>query len=206
MIKLKVYNQQGESINSLELAEDIISDKQNKLSHQYWQGFLNNQRQSNSKVKDRSEVAGSGKKPWRQKGTGRARAGSLRSPIWRGGGITFGPTNKRNYKVKYSKKITKKAFKMAFASKIKNIIILDKLIVNNISTKNAENILQKLPIDKGQILLILDQRNPKAELSFSNLPYLKIRLVDGVTIDDIMTSNWLIFTVDSIKKFQGIKK
>ncbi len=151
MIKLNTYNQKGEKTGSVELAESIFGVKSNSvLLKQAVVAQMANERQVLAHTKDRSEVRGGGKKPWRQKGTGRARAGSSRSPIWIGGGVTFGPTKDRNFKKDINRKMKQKAMFMAMSDRVANdsIFVMEDLKMDNFKTKDFNNIL-KNTVDKN---------------------------------------------------------
>lgn len=146
-IKIKIYNQKAESVGDMNLSDKIFSVKVNEnLVHQVMVTQMANERQVLAHTKDRSEVRGGGAKPWRQKGTGRARAGSSRSPIWIGGGITFGPRKDRNFKKKINKKMKQKAMLMVLSDKVKNnsLVVLDKLEMKEYKTKMFAEMLRNL--------------------------------------------------------------
>ena len=146
-IKIKIYNQKAESVGDMKLPDKIFSVKVNEsLVHQAMVMQMANERQVLAHTKDRSEVRGGGAKPWRQKGTGRARAGSNRSPIWIGGGITFGPRKDRNFKKKINKKMKQKAMFMVLGDKVKNdsLVVLDKLEMKEYKTKVFAEMLRNL--------------------------------------------------------------
>jgi large subunit ribosomal protein L4 len=165
---------------------------------------MSNARANTAQVKDRSEVAGGGAKPWRQKGTGRARHGSSRSPIWRGGGVTHGPTNERNYDKKINKKVAKKAFAMILSKKATDgeIILVDSLAMDVIKTKEAVSIisaiakndgLEKLSTKrKNAAILALSDRNDNTEKSFRNIPNLKLDLVQNMNVLDLLKVKFLV--------------
>jgi len=163
--------------------------------------YLANQRQGTSKSKERGEVRGGGKKPWKQKGTGRARVGSIRSPLWRGGGITFGPLSNRNFKKQISSKMRRLVVLASLSNKFKldKLILLDKIEFNKIKTKEVEKIFTKLPIKEGTILVVLPEIEPKFVLSASNLPYLKTVSVNSLNLLDILKYDFLVLTKESLK-------
>lgn len=158
MTKAKIYNLEGKSTSERKLNDEIFNVEMSlKVITQVINTQLANRRKPIAHSKTRAEVSGGGKKPFRQKGTGNARAGSSRSPIWIGGGITFGPRSNRNYHQRIPKKMRNKAVRMIFTQKIKEnkIIILKEIELKKYSTKDIESILQKLPIEEGKILVIL---------------------------------------------------
>jgi len=175
-MKTAIYKQTGEKAGTIEVPDTIFDVAWNPdLVHQVAVVQQGNQRQVSAKVKDRSEVRGGGKKPWRQKGTGRARHGSIRSPIWKGGGVTHGPTSERNYKRTLNVKMRRKALFTALSEKLrqKQIVILDSLNMENAKTKELVAMLQNLPSDKKSTLLVLPTMDTKAIYAAQNIPYLK---------------------------------
>jgi len=175
-MKQAVLNTKGEKTEELELSEKFFDVVWNPdLVHQVAVIQQGNQRQVSANVKDRSEVRGGGKKPWRQKGTGRARHGSIRSPIWKGGGVTHGPTSERNYKRILNVKMRRKALFAALSEKLrqKQVVILDSLNMENAKTKELVALLQNLPSDKKSTLLVLPTMDTKVMYAAQNIPYLK---------------------------------
>jgi len=147
-MKVNSYNQQGEEKGTGQLPKDVFEVEMNSdLVHQAMVSQSSNRRQGTAHTKDRGDVSGGGKKPWRQKGTGRARHGSNRSPIWKGGGVTFGPRNEKVYLKIVPKKIRRKALKMVLSSKVENkqFILLDELKLTGTKTKEMADILKKMP-------------------------------------------------------------
>jgi len=195
MTKTKIYNLAGKETSELTLAEKIFNVKPNMdLLHQAVSVQVANSHYSNAHTKTRGEVAGSGHRPWKQKGTGRARVGDARTPLWKGGGTVFGPSNVHNHHLKISKQGRRKAINMAFSDKATNkkIIILDKIHLDGIKTSEAEKLLQKMPIKEGTILIMIAKSDPAIELSFRNLPYVKILNVKSANVYDILKYEWLI--------------
>lgn len=205
MTKATIYNQNGSKVEQVNLNPAIFAVPEKiDLIHQavlYQQAAL---RQPSASTKTKAEVRGGGRKPWRQKGTGRARAGSIRSPIWRGGGIVFGPRKDRTFKKEMPKKMRRLALFSALSNKLKTnkLILLDKLEFKNIKTKQVEEMLNKLPIKEGTVLLVLPELDPKVELSTHNLPYMKTLLFNSLNILDIITYDWLILTKEALKKIE----
>lgn len=161
--------------------------------------YLNNRRQATAKVKTRSEVSGGGKKPWRQKGTGRARHGTIRSPLWRSGGITFGPTGEQNFTKKLTKKMKKKALRFGIMSMINEnkIVVLDSLEQVE-STKKMNSYLSKLPLSSRNIL-VLDQKNMKIMPYARNIEYLAITTPELINPLDLFINQVLICTKESFE-------
>lgn len=200
-MKIKVHNQDGKEVSEIELNEAIFGlPWNNDLVHQAVRVAFANQRQVLASTKDRSEVRGGGRKPWRQKGTGRARHGSTRSPIWRHGGVTFGPTTERNFKLKINKKMAKKAFLTALSAKVKDgeILILEDLKITSPKTKEIAKIIKNFPQAKTA-LLVLDGNNENIKRAGSNLPNLQIININNLDILNVLKYQYLIFTKDGIE-------
>ena len=207
MVKTKIYNLEGKAFAEKKLKDEIFSLKINpKIVTQVVNSQLCNRRQAIAHTKTRSEVRGGGRKPFRQKGTGKARAGSSRSPIWIGGGITFGPRKIRNFHKRLPQKIRKAALKMALSQKIndKKLIVLKEFELAKPSTKLAEQFLQKLPIEEGSILVILPKMNVNLELALANLPYLKTIQTENINIIDLLKYDYLITNVEGIEKMEKV--
>ncbi|MCK5085546.1 50S ribosomal protein L4, partial [Candidatus Parcubacteria bacterium] len=171
MIKVKTYNKEGKESGDMELPEEIFGLKiKDDLIHQTYIAHISNSRQVLADTKDKGEVSGGGKKPWKQKGTGRARHGSSRSPIWKGGGVTFGPTSLRNYSKKINKKMKVKALLMVLSSKVRDneLVIIDNFKFEKISTKSMNSVLSSLPT-KGKILLSLNKKDDNILKSIENI-------------------------------------
>lgn len=201
-MKIKVI---GQKDASLEISPDVFGLKPNhKLISQVVLAHLANRRKPTAHTKTRGEVSGGGKKPWRQKGTGNARAGSSRSPLWRGGGVTFGPRKNRNYSKKIPSKISNSALKMVLSLKFKEnkIIVTPILKVDKISTSQMQSFFEKLPIKEGKIILVLAKTDVKLELSVSNLGYLKTILPDGLNVIDILSSDYIVTDKAGLKAIE----
>lgn len=176
MIKVKVYNEKGEVQKEVDLNPVIFGVKANPtLIHQVIVAMMNNQRNVYAHVKDRGEVRGGGIKPWRQKGTGRARHGSIRSPIWIGGGVTFGPSPNRNFSQKINKKMRRKALLMLLSDKVNdnNLVLIDKLEATEYKTKRFASMIKNLKLD-GSLLIVNDKIDDKFIKSINNLPRTEI--------------------------------
>lgn len=188
--------------------EKIVFDKAvfavepNKdLIHQTLNAYLANNRQVIAATKTRAEVRGGGRKPFRQKGTGRARAGTIRSPLWIGGGIVFGPTSDRNFKQRLPLKMKQKALKMVLSDRAKEKrIIVAEIKLAAISTKLAREFLSKQPIESGKILLFLAEKSPLIELSFRNLPYVKIMRLENINIYDLLNHDYYLMDKKTLAK------
>lgn len=206
-MKIKVYNQSAEAVKDLELSAKIFGVKpNNELLHQVVIASQANARQVLAHTKDRSEVSGGGKKPWKQKGTGRARAGSSRSPLWIGGGVTFGPRKDRNFKQKINQKMKQKALFMSLSDKVLTgtLVILDNLNFTEYKTKNFNAMLtavekKVLANDRRDILVINDSKNEKAQYSGRNLKGVKIINLENINLFDILNYKNLLVTEEAVK-------
>ena len=205
-MKYVIYNQEGKETGTTLLPKEIFDVKMNPdLLHQTVVSQMANRRQVLAHTKDRSEVRGGGRKPWRQKGTGRARHGSIRSPLWKGGGVTFGPTKERVFKRKINKKIKKQALFMVLSAKVKNnlLLILDlDLKQMPAKTKQMAEIFKKLPL-KGSALIAL----PKIDLNFikstKNIPQIETIEARNLNALDLLLFKHLILPKESIKIIQN---
>lgn len=213
-LKLPVYNAAGEKVGEQELRADVFGIEPNPgLVNQAVLASRSNKRQVLAHVKTRGEVRGGGKKPWKQKGTGRARHGSVRSPIWIGGGAIFGPTHNRNFVLKINRKVKRAALLMALGDKVANgkIILLDELVMPEIKTKKMAEITKKLgkkikmELEKG-LLIVLPEKNEKVEKSINNLPKVDWLHANNLNIIDIMKRPFLLTTVAGVKKIEEIYK
>ena len=235
MNKATVYNVKGEKIKELELNPKIFGiEVKPVLVTQAVITLQANRRQNLAHTKDRSEVRGGGRKPWRQKGTGRARHGSIRSPLWRGGGVTFGPTKERNFSIKINKKARRKAILMTLSDKAANqkIILLDNLSLEEAKTKKFFEILQNLNLREKKIgkktikkdaskkevkkevkkkqkkeksiLVILPKKDEKVQRATRNITRLELIQANSLNVLDIINSNYLLMPVDSINEIEKI--
>ena len=186
-MKLPVYSQQGKkSTKTVEVDDRLFDTSVNKdLMAQYVYVYLSNQRESVAHTKDRSEVSGGGKKPWRQKGTGRARAGSIRSPLWVGGGVCFGP-KPRTYKQKVNKKERKKVYLWALSQKITDgdLIVVEEFDFSSPKTKEACLTLKNLGVEKGLVVVSNDMVN--SILSMRNIEKIELKEAHSVNVYDIL--------------------
>ncbi|MAF20742.1 MAG: 50S ribosomal protein L4 [Parcubacteria group bacterium] len=207
MMKVDLYNQKGEQVSKVDLPAKIFDLAINQdLVHQAVVAQMANAREAIAHTKDRGERRGGGRKPWRQKGTGRARHGSIRSPIWRGGGITFGPTRERVFTKKINKKMKTKALFMALSSKVKDkeMILLDKLELAQGKTKQIVNIFNDLKskveknLDKG-LLIVLPQSDQKLFRAANNLPKVDVIRADSLNVVDVLKYKYLLMLQEAIK-------
>ena len=225
---VKTYNQKGEETGEIELPKEIFEIKLNSdLVHQVVLAQTANQRQASAKVKARGEVRGGGRKPWRQKGTGRARVGSIRSPIWRGGGVTFGPSTEKVFKKRIPKKMRRKALFMVLSVKAKEnlLLILDKLdpvrnsenkeeisksskISNGVEiekpkTKAMAEVLNKLFLKKGSGLVVLPKMDKSIILSIKNIPKTGTIQAKDLNVLDLLSYKYLVMSKEAIKIIKG---
>ncbi len=211
MSSFKVYNQEGKEVSEIELNEAVFSLPWNAdLVHQAVRVAFANQRPVLASTQDRSEVRGGGRKPWKQKGTGRARHGSIRSPLWKGGGVTFGPTSERNFKLKINKKMAQKAFLTALSAKARDneILILDDLKLSAPKTKEMTKVMSKFPQVKSG-LLIMSGINENVKRAAGNLQNLEIINISNLNTLDVLKYQYLILTksgVEYLEKKYGIAK
>jgi large subunit ribosomal protein L4 len=205
-----VYNQKGEELEKTKLPSKIFGVEEKKqIINFVVKALLSNLRRGTANTKTRGEVRGGGRKPWRQKGTGRARAGSTRSPLWRGGGIVFGPTNEVNHHKKINKKIKRLALKMVLSNRAANnkIIILDKWEIDQIKTKDVRKHLEKLPSKKEKTLFILDNKGDnKTKLSLRNLTNLSVDLANNLNILNLLENKFIILTREGLKQIEKTYK
>lgn len=205
MPKVAVYNMSGAQVGEIELSDSVFGIEPNKhVLHDAVVMQLSSMRQGTHKVKGRSEVRGGGRKPWKQKGTGRARQGSIRSPQWVGGGTVFGPTP-RSYAFKLPKKVRRLAIKSALSSKVlaEQIIVIDSLALNTPKTKEFAAVLNNLKVDR-KALVVLPEYNDNVALSARNIPSVKLVAADGVNVYDVLRHEKLIITKDAVQKVEEV--
>lgn len=210
MIKISVYNEEGKVVGQEKLDPEVFGLESNSdLIHQTVISLMANQRHTFAHAKARSEVRGGGRKPWRQKGTGRARAGTIRSPLWKGGGVTFGPDKNRNYSQKINRKAKKQVLLMCLSDKVKDekMYVLDKLEMSEIKTKKFVQILIKLiPKYKDKktkkILFGLPEKDLNIIRSVRNIKGLKTMPVVNLNILDCLKADYLLTTLGGLKKIQ----
>jgi len=201
-MKISVYNQEGKKTGEVLLPKEIFEIPVNSdLVHQVAVSQMANKRKVIAHTKDRSEVRGGGKKPWRQKGTGRARHGSIRSPIWKGGGVTFGPTKNRVFGKKIPQKMRKKALFMVLSAKAKDnlLIVLDTFKLDKIKTKLIVQILNNLPCKNQSSLIALPEVEKNLILSARNIPKNKTIEARNLNVLNLLSFKYLIIPKESIK-------
>ncbi|RAV10256.1 50S ribosomal protein L4 [Paenibacillus contaminans] len=205
MPKVAVYNVSGAQVGEIELSEAVFGIEPNK--HVLHDAVVMQQaslRQGTHDTKGRSEVRGGGRKPWKQKGTGRARQGSIRAPQWKGGGIVFGPTP-RSYAYKLPRKVRRLAIKSALSSKViaNEIIVLDQLALAQPKTKEFANILNNLKVER-KALVVASQFDDNVALSARNIPGVKFVSAEGINVLDVLVHDKLIITKDAVQKVEEV--
>ncbi len=202
-MQTKLYNKEGIETGSIDIAERIFGLPQNSdLIHQIRVGILANQRKPVAHSKNRAEVSGTGKKPWRQKGTGRARTGSIRNPIWRGGGTTFGPTGEQNYTKNMPKKMLKAAIAQSLSAKAENIKVIEKIALTEIKTQKALNLLAKVNAE-GRVLMVVEKIDEKVDKSFANIPYVEITKYSELNVFDTLNADTIVIEKEVLKKIKS---
>ena len=205
MPKVNVYNIEGKKVSDIDLKEEIFVIEPNEaIIHSVLVNYLANQRQGTQSTKTRSEVSGGGRKPWRQKGTGRARQGSIRAPQWIKGGIALGP-KPRSYKYTVNKKERRLAVKSMLSMKVleQSLVIVDKLAFDEIKTKNMVNALNNLKVT-GKTLIMLPEKNENVQKSARNIEGVKTTLVNTINVYDLLKYNNLVVTLDTVKKLEEV--
>ena len=205
MPKVDVYNIEGKKVSDIELQENIFGIIPNEtVVHSVLVNYLANQRQGTQSTKTRSEVSGGGRKPWKQKGTGRARQGSIRATQWIKGGIALGP-KPRTYTYRVNKKEKRLAIKSVLSSKVNenNLIVVDKLAFDEIKTKNMVNALSNLKVE-GKTLVMLADKDAVVEKSARNIEGVKASTVNTINIYDLLKYQKLVVTLDTVKKLEEV--
>ena len=205
MPKVDLYNMDGKVIGDIELSENIFGTEVNEdVLYLAVESYLANQRQGTQSTKTRTEVSGGGVKPWKQKGTGRARQGSIRAPQWIKGGIALGP-KPRTYTIKLTKKVKRLALKSALSSKVidNNVMVLDEINFSEIKTKNMVNVLNNLKLETNA-LIVLGDKNENVVRSARNIPNVKTAYVNTINVYDILKYNKFIMTKEAAAKIEEV--
>ena len=205
MPKVSVYNVEGKKVSDIDLKEEIFGIEPNEaIIHSVLVNYLANQRQGTQSTKTRAEVRGGGRKPWRQKGTGRARQGSIRAPQWIKGGIALGP-KPRSYKYTVNKKERRLAVKSMLSMKVleQTLVVVDKLAFEEIKTKNMVSALNNLKVT-GKTLVMLPEKNENVQKSARNIEGVKTTLVNTINVYDLLKYNNLVVTLDTVKKLEEV--
>ena len=204
MAKVAVYNMEGKEVESLELNDAVFGVKVNEhLVHMAVVQQLANNRQGTQKAKTRSEVSGGGRKPWRQKGTGHARQGSIRAPQWTGGGVVFAPVP-RDYSFKLNKKEKRAALKSALTSRVNDnkFIVVDELKLEEIKTKKFQEVLNNLKVEKA--LVVLNENDQNVVLSAKNIPAVKTALTNTINVYDILKYDTVVATKAAVATIEEV--
>lgn len=205
MPKVAVLDMAGKEVGQIELSEAVFGIEPNvAVMHEMVKNYLANQRQGTQSALTRAEVAGGGRKPWRQKGTGHARQGSIRAPQWRHGGVVFAP-KPRDYRYTVNKKVRRLAMKSAFSSKVvdNEIIVLDQISMDEYKTKVIVAMLKDLGAEK-KALIVLPEENKKVIASASNLPGVKTATVNTLNVYDILNADKFIVLKDAVAKIEEV--
>jgi large subunit ribosomal protein L4 len=203
---VKVYNQEGQEVGTTELSAGLFGINPNEaVVHQYVVNYLARQRQGNAATKTRKDVRGGGRKPWRQKGTGRARVGTTRSPLWRGGGIVFGPLP-RSYGYMFPNNMKRLALQSVFSDKAQRdrIKVLDKIELSEIKTKSVLAMLTKLDLEGKKCLVLDEGRNESMVLSCRNLKNVRYTRANTTNGYDVLNADWVIFSKAGLEKAQEV--
>ncbi|MEG2310444.1 MAG: 50S ribosomal protein L4 [Clostridia bacterium] len=204
MLKVDVLNMDGNKVGDIELAETVFGVEINDIVvHSALVNYLANQRQGTQSTKTRAEVRGGGRKPWKQKGTGRARQGSIRAPQWIKGGIALGP-KPRSYKYAIPKKMRQLAIKSVLTSKLQegNLVVVDKFEIDQIKTRKMIEILNNLKVTK--VLIMLNEKNLNVQASSRNIEKVKTTLANTINVYDLLKYDSLVVTQDAIKKLEEV--
>lgn len=206
-IKLPVYSVAGEELSNVSLKAEVFGIEENKqVMHDAVVVYQANMRQDTAKTKKRDEVSGGGKKPWRQKGTGRARAGSSRSPIWVGGGTVFGPVGNQNFKISQNKKEHALALKSALSLKAKDgLVVVDEIKFSDKKTKNFVSMLDALKVG-GKTLVVVSEIDENTFASTRNVGYARVVTSDNVSVLDLLNVDTLVMSQASVKEVEEALK
>ena len=205
MPKVDVYDIAGKKVDTVELKDEIFGIEPNKaVVHSVLVNYLANQRQGTQSTKTRAEVSGGGRKPWRQKGTGRARQGSIRAPQWIKGGIALGP-KPRSYKYTVNKKEKRLAIKSVLSSKVleKELTVVNEIKLKEIKTKEMQKALNNLKVE-GKTLILLPEKNETVQKSARNIEGVKTTLVNTINVYDLLKYKNLVITLDTVKKLEEV--
>ncbi len=205
MPKVALYNIEGKEVGEIELKDEIFAvEISNAALHMTVKNFLANQRQGTQSTKTRTEVSGGGAKPWKQKGTGRARQGSIRAPQWKGGGVALGP-KPRDYSYTLNKKTRRLALKSALSAKVaeNNIVVVDKLAMDEIKTKSFVKILENLKVDT-KAFVVTGAKEANLIASASNVPGVKTAVVDTINTYDVLNHTKLVIEASAVAKLEEV--
>lgn len=200
-LNIPVYSREGKKVGEMELSHAVFGVKPNpSVLHEALIAQQANARRSIADTKTRGEVRGGGKKPWKQKGTGRARHGSSRSPIWVGGGITFGPLSTRNFSVKINKKTKNLAVRMSLSDKVADgkMVVVDEFAQSEFKTKTVASMLASLPVKGKRTLIVLPARDQKMLMSARNIEGVYTTNVASLSLEDVLTAGVVLTTKDGV--------
>ncbi|KPJ85254.1 50S ribosomal protein L4 [Parcubacteria bacterium SG8_24] len=206
MPKVKLYNTEGKAVGERKLSDAIFAvEVKPDVVHEVVVSLRASARQPVAHTKTRGEVRGGGKKPWRQKGTGRARHGSIRSPIWAGGGVTFGPRSTRDYTKKINRKLKRRAMFMALSDKVASdrLILVESLVSENGKTKEAAGLVGRLPV-KGRVMLVTPSGDEQLARSIRNLPGIMYGNTNSLNLIDVLENDFVVMTPDAVKRLEEI--
>ena len=208
MKKIDVLNQTGSKVEEVELNKNVFGIEPNtSVVYDAIQVYMSNSRQATAKTKKRDEVSGGGRKPWRQKGTGRARQGSTRSPQWRGGGVVFGPTGEQNFKLKQNRKEARLALKSVLSEKASNkdLILVNEIKYEKPQTKQTVELLKTLNTKNKTLFVVSEESvNYEALLSMSNLQNVMVLFADEINVYDVTNSDSVVMTLDAMKSIEEV--
>ena len=208
MPKVVLYNQLGSQVGELELNNNVFGVEDNQQAiYQTVVAERAAMRQGTQKAKNRSEVSGGGRKPWRQKGTGRARQGSIRAPQWRGGGVVFAPTP-RSHAIKVNKKVVRLAMRCALSAKVRNnnIVVLDDIQLETFKTKGLVEVLKAFNLQETKVALVLAEANGNVEIAGRNIPNVLVSNYTHVSVYQMMNAKNLLITKAAVEKFEEVLK
>lgn len=206
MVDINVHSVEGKKIGEIKLNDDLFNAKINKhIVHQIVKRYLAEKRRGTASTKGRSEVRGGGAKPWKQKGTGRARAGTIRSPIWVGGGVVFGPEN-RDYGYSIPRKMRLVALKSVLSDKVKNndLIILDKIELENGKTKDMTHIFDNLDINSDKILIVIDKEDEMIKRAVHNMKNAMVITANKINTYDIINYQKMLITKNALQIIEEV--
>ena len=208
MPSIVLLNQLGQQVGELELNNNVFGVEDNQQAiYQTVVAERAAMRQGTQKAKNRSEVSGGGRKPWRQKGTGRARQGSIRAPQWRGGGVVFAPTP-RSHAIKVNKKVVRLAMRCALSTKVREnqIFVLEDLQLESFKTKGLLQVLDALNVGPNKIIVVLAEANGNVELAGRNIPYVQVSTQSHTSVYQMMNADTLVVTKAAIEKYEEVLK
>ena len=208
MAKIQLINIKGEKLKDITLADNVWNIEANDIVLKRAIDLqLAATRQGTAKTKTRAEVSGGGRKPWRQKGTGRARQGSIRAPQWRGGGVVFAPTP-RSHAIKVNKKVVRLAMRCALSAKVRNnnIVVLDDIALDTFKTKGLVEVLKAFNLENTKVALVLAEANGNVEIAGRNIPNVLVSNYSHVSVYQMMNAKNLVITKAAVEKFEEVLK